>query len=159
MGLDLFKIPIKFSYKKEDGFETVTGFIMSIFFIIGISFSILFFGQDLYKRLNPVISTEDKLDGDYANITLNNQNFKFGFRFEDEWGEPIEDFNRTINFYGTLLSGKRLSNGRFNFTYGRLGLKSCREIYPDSDQYWQEATCFENLNFTITGYWDSKNSI
>jgi hypothetical protein len=79
--IDIFKFPIIVSYKEKARFSTLVGSIVSIFIIAAIIFISLFFGQNLYLKLNPSVIIQENSEKVFPSYVFTDDNSVFAYGF------------------------------------------------------------------------------
>ncbi len=70
--IDIFPIPFTLKYKCVNIIKTTYGSIFSIFAIIGILFSVFYFGQNLYLKLNPTVFSKISQNTNFTLLNFTN---------------------------------------------------------------------------------------
>jgi hypothetical protein len=153
-AIDIFKTPIKITYKRNPSYATLFGAFISIIVLILIILLAVFFSRNIYKRINPYIVYQEETLMHYPYIPITEHNFTMGIKIIDETMQPwskekIEGYLEIKPMYLSFING--------TFEIINLPYKPCEEVYSNianitinSDNFIG-AMCPYNFSFPIFG--------
>jgi hypothetical protein len=152
-AIDIFKTPIRVTYKSKPDYATNSGILFTIIVLILIIILAVFFSRNIYERLNPNVIVQEETIPFYPNITLTDSNFTMGIKIMDKNNKPW-----TKDKYENIVQLRSVYAWRDNNTIREIiDMKPCEEVYPniknmalDSNNF-EGAMCPYNFSFPIYG--------
>lgn len=154
---------LKIDKKKHE--TTEVGGILSLLLISIVSYSIYFTGNDVIYKLNPKLVTKQTTLPQGGSMTLDPEEFFFGFQFEDESSNSVDDQEKLIYFkvFHSKYS-KNLENGvlgtSFIETVTELATQTCLGINNNHNMLFSESqllnfNCLQDNQLSLGGEWTS----
>ena len=159
--IDIFGETIKLTFKKQETAKTVIGGITTLILILLINFILVIMSLEIFQKLKPVVTVEDIIQPFRPNMTLNKMTLPISVIVQDENNKIYHHVNK---FTMEAISATVVieNNGTLTNTFENLNLILCEPSYFPSltnDSFYNSGLnnyfCFENLNVSIGGYWDS----
>lgn len=156
---DLLGGNLTFHSNKQETIKTKFGGFISAVTIIFLGLLIAGFGQDFFKRTNPILVQSTLSNKQYPEYIINNKNFSFAFRLEDDDGVAI---NRPELFYTKVsyINTEKDDKGTY-VTLNRIVLethKCTEEMFYEGSGFVSEnnnVLCPQFKNISVGGYWDA----
>jgi len=153
--LDIFGVPFMFTTNKKRVFTSFFSGVISILTLLSIlGYAIVLF-TELFQKLHPKIIFEYYSLKDYKIYNLTNDNFFFGFSFENDDDNYIDfkkyfTVSKEISYYA-----KRINETGWDYTHIReLETTSCPKFLKNISNKIQDIHClnFSNNDF-VGGDW------
>ena len=107
--LDIFGKPFYLNIKKRETFKSIIGGILTTIMFIGSLGIIYYFGQDIYFKVNPLVTSSVSQLNYYPYTTLNSSNFLFAINLHN--GSTLQNVytNRSfiefrVNYHGYFMN-------------------------------------------------------
>jgi len=139
--------------------RTIIGGILTLFIGLCTICFLLYFGQDLFMRLNPNITISIINESLYEYIDLKKENILFAFRLEDFDGHYINELNKLyfkIDYYSSIPDEKGKYRSKINHEY--LLYHICNESdfkHENLSEYYGTLYCPDLGGKKFGGYWDN----
>lgn len=156
---DYFHRPLQMIFNRQEYVSTTISKILSFTIYIACFVLAIDYGKGVYLRLNPTVTTINKLVTTPPNITLINQNFSMIAQFQDNNNKPFDDptyFNIEISHFLATRNEK----GIFSSSRKVLNNTNCTDYYSYyaaaniSDQFQANTlsvgSCFDMIKNNIT---------
>ena len=146
-----------FNYQGKEVLQSSFGGFITIFISIITALLIIGFGQDFYKRINPVVNQETLTYKKQPNFQLDNKNLTLAFRFEDEHGNLIENEDLlyiTFEIWNFTKQDQIMWNQ--NISFSELHYFNEELFYSKSELInYSNWLCPELNGISFGGSWDS----
>ena len=97
-AIDVFGGDVTLYYKGKSGVRTVFGGLITILVGFILILLIIGFGQNFYKRINPLLLIQDLNPNYYNRYNISNTNFPISFRYENSDGKLLEIEEKSFKF-------------------------------------------------------------
>jgi hypothetical protein len=139
--------------------RTIIGGLFTLFIGLCTICFFLYFGKDLFMRLNPNITISIINESLYEYIDLKKENILFAFRLEDFDGHYINELDSLyfkIDYYSSIPDEKGKYRSKSYHEY--LSYHICNESdfnYENLNQYYGTLFCPDLGGKKFGGYWDN----
>jgi hypothetical protein len=161
--LDLLGGNLSFYTYNNETIKSKFGGCISLLTIIILGLLIGAFGQDFFKRTNPILVQSTLSPLDYPNHIINNKNFSFAFRLEDDNGLVV-DSPEYFYIKVTYSNSEKDEKGSW-VTKDRYLLdtpKCTKDMFFDGAEFVEQTDigtntifCPQFKNISLGGYWDA----
>ena len=139
--------------------RTTLGGILTLFLILSSIFLFFIFGNELFNRINPIITISIQNDSIYEIIDLYNEQISFAFRLEDFDGHYINELNK-LYFKIDYYSFEQSHNGKYkNYSNGeKITFHICNESdfkHKNLSEHYGTLYCPDLGGKKFGGYWDN----
>ena len=162
--IDILGGDVSLFYKGEKGVRTLFGGLITIFVGFILVLLIIGFGQNFYKRINPLVVIQDLYPNYYNHYNISNSNFPISFRYENSDGKQLEIEEKS--FYFDITHDRYIRRDGSLELVSRVGIpyKKCVKSEFDNDMLYDKlglnkSLCFdfgEKGYFEFGGYWDGE---
>ena len=140
--------------------RTVVGGILSLFLGISTIIFSLYFGKDLFLRINPNVTISIQNDSKYEYLDLKKENIVFAFRIEDFNGHFINESNILyfkIFYYSSIPDeeGKYRSKSSSEFVYYHICNNNDFLKNENLTKNYGTLFCADFEGKKFGGYWDN----
>lgn len=140
-ALDFLGENISFTINKKNTFKTVMGgFLSSVLYLLYMTM-FYYFGRELYKKSNPIISYEEKITPEPQTIEFNQTHFIFGVRIENE---DNKYFNHSKYLHANLIYWVLNTSDSTKNEWKNIPLRSCADLHFRIEE--NHKSFFESIN-------------
>ena len=157
--LDYYGTKFHFQMAQKMKFKTFIGGIITLILSIFAIMFLFIFGHDFFFRTNPNF-TQSSIGEKYSKINLKKEKFILAFRFEDEFGFPLEIKNSFLKIYYYIAIPDENDVIRNDYKEEYIPYKLCDESDFEGTEnlvnIYGDLYCIDWSNLTFGGYWDNE---
>ena len=154
---DLYGTTSQFTFVHNSEHKTNFSGTMSIFTVIAIIWSMIYFGNNFYQRTNPNFIYERKNEVVQTNFIANNSNLFLAIQIRDSLDKTL-NITQYFDLEANYKKWTRLNvQDELILVKEKLNVVNCSDIEEYEGFTFYEAICYRFSNFTFGGYWDGND--
>ena len=156
--IDLTNIYPGFHFQGKEYYKSSIGGLFTLIYLCILFFLMFTFGRDFFFRLNPTLVEQEIYSNRYPNYTINNNNFSFSIRIEDNDGYIINNtkliYLEFIYYHYQKVNGEWKTIEEFPLNYSNCKIENFQNKEHFNNMHLDTAICPDTNNIEFGGFWD-----